>query len=141
MTTFNIKATKALADTTTIQLLDPSDDSPMFADKGETKPLSIELYGRTSKQYKNWLAKTLRKQQKEKEANRGKEKFKSLDEVLADSAEFLATVSIKAINFDMGDGPIDNEEAFKKLYSDESLSWIGDQVSQALSENSNFLKN
>lgn len=135
---FNILS-KKLSDTTTITLRDPSDDSLMFADTEETQPLTIELYGRSSKQYRNWMSKTLRKQEAEKQANRGKLKTKPLEETLRENAEFLATVSIRAENFDMNGVAIDSEAMFVQLYSDPSLSWIGDQVSEALSENSNFL--
>lgn len=135
---FNILS-KKLSDTTVITLRDPSDDSLMFADAEETQPLTIELYGRSSKQYRQWMARTLRKQEAEKAANRGKLKSKPLEETLRENAEFLATVSIKATNFDMNGVAIDSEDMFVQLYSDPSLSWIGDQVSEALSENSNFL--
>lgn len=139
MATFNIKS-KALADTTTLHLVDPATLEPLYADEKQEQPLTIELFGRSSKQYRQWMSATLRKNQKEKEANRGKEKVKSLEQTLADNAEFLAVVSIKAHNFDAGAGPLDNKDAFIALYSDPSLEWIGEQVSEALSENANFMK-
>lgn len=135
---FNIK-TKALADTTILHLRDPADDSLMYADAEEKQPLTITLYGRSSKQYRQWMSKTLTKNQKELETNRGKAKPKALEVTLKENAQFLATVSISCENFDMEGVAIDSEEMFIKLYSDPSLAWIGEQVSEALSENSNFL--
>lgn len=138
MASFNIK-NKSLKDVTTLHLRDPADDSLMYADAEEMKPLTIELFGRSSKQYRQWMSKTLARSEREKEANRGKAKPKSLEKTLEENAEFLATVSISCSNFDYEGAAIDNEDMFKKLYADPSLSWIGDQVSEALSENSNFL--
>jgi hypothetical protein len=139
MANFNIKS-KALADTTTLHLVDPATGEFMYADNDEKQPLTIELYGRSSKQYRQWMSATLRKNEKEKEANRGKPKAKSLEQTLADNAEFLSIVSIKATNFDLGGKAIDNKEAFVELYSDPSLEWIGEQVSEALGDNGRFLK-
>lgn len=135
---FNILS-KQLSDTTTITLRDPATNEPMFADAAETLPLTIEVYGRSSKQYLTWLNKTVRKNAKEKELNRGKDKIKTVDESIADTAEFLAAVSIKATNFDLAGVAIDSPETFKQLYSNPSVSWIGEQVTEALSDNANFL--
>lgn len=139
MANFNIKS-KALQDSTTLHLVDPATGEFMYADENEKQPLTIELYGRSSKQYRQWMSATLRKNEKEKEANRGKAKAKSLEQTLADNAEFLSIVSIKASNFDLAGKPIDNKEAFIELYSDPSLEWIGEQVSEALGDNGRFLK-
>lgn len=136
---FNI-STRALSDSTTLHLVDPETGAFMFADEAETQPLTIELYGRSSKQYRNWLAEASRKQEQEKKKNRGELKVKSPDEAIKDSAEFLAAVSIKANNFDMDGVAIDSKEAFKKLYSNPSLMWIGEQVVEALGDMANFLQ-
>lgn len=143
---FNLKATKALADSTILHLRDPGTDELLYEDgkdgqPDENKPLTIELYGRSSKQYRAWMSATLRKQEREKEAARnGKVKPKSLEQTLADNAEFLSVVTIAVNNFDIGTGPIDSKEAFVALYSEPSLEWVGEQVSAALGDNSNFLK-
>lgn len=141
---FNITS-RALADSTVLHLVDPGTGEYMYDnDKDgkpdESKPLTIELYGRSSKQYRQWMSATLRKQQKEKEANKGKEKLKALEDTLADNAEFLAIVTIKVNNFELGTGPIDSKEKFVEMYANPSLDWIGDQVSAALQDNANFLK-
>lgn len=143
MANFNL-STKKLLDTTFLHLRDPADDSLLYGtdDKGnsdESKPCTIELYGRSSKQYRQWMSKTLMKAEKEKEANRGKVKAKPLEVTLKENAQFLATVSIACKNIDLDGAEIDSEAMFIDLYSNPALSWIGEQVSEALSENSNFL--
>jgi hypothetical protein len=135
---FNIK-NRALFDTTVLHLVDPDTGNDMYADEKETQPLTIELYGRSSKQYRNWLASATRKAEKEKLANKGKEKSKTPDESIEDSAEFLAAVSIKATNFDYEGVAIDSKEMFKKLYADPSLMWVGEQVVEKLGDMSAFL--
>ena len=136
--TFNVKS-KSLQDTTILHLVDPDTGEKMYDSDDETKPLTIEVYGPASKQYRNWLASAQRKADKEKKQNRGEPKLKTPDEALADTAEFLSTLSIKASNFDMGDGPIASKEAFKELYSDVSLMWIVEQVAEVLGDTSAFL--
>lgn len=131
---FNILG-KQLSDTCILHLVDPSTNLLMYADEAETEALTIELYGRSSKQYRNWLQATVRKA----EQNKNK-KSKSLDETMADNAEFLAAVSKSAQNFDMDGEPIDSQEAFKKLYSNPKLLWIGEQVTAKLNELESFLQ-
>lgn len=140
---FNLNS-KKLADTTTLHLRDPGDDSLLFdvdakGNPDESKPVTIELYGRASKQYRAYMAKILRKAEKEKDANRGKAKSRTFDEMTQENAQFLATVSIKANNVELNGGPVDSEAAFVSLYADPAFDWIGDQVSAALADNGNFL--
>lgn len=145
MANFNL-ATKQLADTTFLHLCDPADDSPLYAtdDKtgevDETKPAGITLYGRTSKQYRQWLSKTLTRNQKEADMNRGKIKAKPLEVTLKENAQFLASVSISCKNLDLDGVEIDNEAMFIQLYSDPRFDWIGKQVSEALNDDKNFLE-
>lgn len=135
--TFNIKA-RALADTTTIILKDPDTEMELFDDDEQTKPLTIEIFGRSSKQYKTYMSAVLRKQEASKRKN--KQDNRTFEEILEESAELLAALTIKVSNFDYDGEAIVGKEMFKKLYLDPSLSWIGDQVSEALSDNGNFLQ-
>lgn len=134
---FNIKA-RALADTTVIILKDPDTEMELFADDEQTKPLTIELYGRASKQYKNHMSGIMRKLEANKRKN--KQDNRSYEEMLEDSAELLSALTIKVTNFDYEGEAIVGKEMFKKLYLDPSLSWIGDQVTAALDDNGNFLQ-
>ena len=131
---FNITS-RALNDVTTLHLVDPETQNLMYADEKETKPLTIELYGRSSKVYRNWLEVAQRKQNKAGP----KAKDKDVETQMQENADFLATMSVKASNFDMGAGPIDTKEAFKKLYADSSLLWIVEQVSAQLNDLAAFM--
>lgn len=133
MANFNIN-TKQLSDTAMVDLLDPATGSPLFADEAETLPLQIEVYGRSSKVYRKWQAETSRKA-----LLRGK-KVQSPEAQKEDTADFLATISKAAYNFDQDGEPIDSYEAFKKLYLTDSLYWIGDLVALSLSDLEGFLQ-
>ena len=137
---FNIAAKFSLQDSTTLHLVDPDTGEKLYDSDDETKPFTIDVYGPSSKQYRNWLAAAQRKADKESKQNGGKPKVKSPDEQLADTADFLAQLSIKASNFDTGDGPIATKEAFVELYSNVALMWIVEQVAKVLGEPGAFLQ-
>ena len=128
---------KELSDTTVVELIDPSTGAVIYADEAETKPVSIELYGRSSKQHRQWLALALRKQ----EANRNKkEKSKTPDELLEENAEFFATMTVAIKNMSMDGKPVANKEDFKKLYANPKLMWITEQIAEALGSTEVFLQ-
>jgi hypothetical protein len=125
-----------MADTTTLHLSHPN-TGLMYADEAEKEPVTIELYGRSSRQHRQWLALALRKQ----EANRNKkEKSKSPDEMLEENAEFFATMTVSIKNMKLGDVELDSKEAFKKLYANPKLMWITEQVSEKLGDVESFLQ-
>lgn len=131
---FNI-TTKAVANTTTLHLEDPSTGEKMYADEAQTQPLTIELFGKASKQYRTALSALSRKSL----ARKGK--AQSFETNVEDNTEILVAISKVAKNFDMGDGvAIDNADAFRKLYSDPSLFWIKDAVQAELENVEAFLQ-
>jgi tryptophan 2,3-dioxygenase len=123
-----------MSDTTTLHLSHPN-NGLMYADEAETKPVEITLYGRSSKQHRQWLAVALRKQ----EANR-KQKAKTPDEMLEENAEFFATMTVSISNMKMGATEVKSKEDFKKLYSNPKLMWITEQVSEKLGDVESFLQ-
>jgi hypothetical protein len=128
---------KELSDTVIVDLIDPSTGGVIYADEAETKPVSIELYGRSSKQHRAWLALALRKQ----EANRNKkEKSKTPDELLEENAEFFATMTVGIKNMSMDGKPVATKEDFKKLYANPKLMWISEFVAEALGNVESFLQ-
>lgn len=130
---FNISS-RALNDTTILHLTDPSSGLPMYADEAEKQPLQIVVYGRSSKQYRNWLA----------VANRAslarKNKPQTPEQIQTETAEFLAAITKSIHNFDLDKEVLDNTESFKKLYNTPSLVWIADQVAEILGATDSFLQ-
>ncbi len=137
---FNIKAANlSLQETTIVHLENPSDGSLLYADEAETQPLTIEVYGRTSKVFRNWAAAENRKSALAERTGR-KEKTKTPEEMQESVAEMYATLTKKVSNFDMNGVVLDNHEAYKALYNDLSLSWITEQVANAMGQTESFLQ-
>lgn len=131
---FDILSTE-LSDSFTLHLSHPN-TGLMYADEAEKQPVTIELYGRSSKQHRQWLALALRKQ----EAQSRSKKTKTPDEMLEDNAEFFATMTVTVKNMKMGEMEVTSKDAYKKLYANPKLMWITEQVASALGETENFLQ-
>lgn len=126
--------TLAAKETTELQLRHPATDEPLFADEAKTKPVAIVIYGTSSKKYRDAVSAMQNRQLK-----RGK-KTVSAEVMREEGVELLVACSDKAINLALDGQPVDNAEAFRKLYTDPSYGWLKDQVDSALAEVSNFLK-
>lgn len=131
---FNILS-KSLQDTTTLHLVDPETGEEMYDGEDMSKPLTIELFGKSSKQHQKWLSAAMRKSELEQKA---KKKTKTAEELLAENAEFFATMTKAINNIDLDGEPLDNKEAFKKLYGNPALLWINEQVAEKLGETASF---
>lgn len=132
---FDILSTE-LSDTTVLHLEHPV-TGPIYADAAETKPVTIELYGRSSKQHRQWLATALRKQ----EANKNKrEKSKTPEELLEDNADFFAVMTKAVNNMTMGGKPIATKEDFKSLYANPKLMWVTEAIATELGNTEAFLQ-
>lgn len=71
-------------------------------------------------------------------AKRGKRE-PTLAEAREESLNFLVALSVSVTNMEYKGQKIDSQEVFKELYSDEKLSWVRDQVSEFLSNSTNFI--
>lgn len=130
---FNLDAL-ALNDTFQLQLKHPVTDEPLFADKEETKPVAINIYGTSSKQYRNAI-----RQMQNRQLKRGK-KTVSAEQMQEEGVALLVACSDKAINFQYKGQDVDSPEVFTELYSDAQFSWVKDAVDAALGDLSNFLE-
>lgn len=120
----------ALKDTTELQLRHPVTEDLLF--DGE-KPVGIELYGTASKQYRNAITAMQNRQ-----LRRGKQKA-SAELLKEESISLLVACSARGINLEYDGKPLDNEDAFRSLYSDPRFSWVKEQVDEALGDVSRFL--
>lgn len=123
-----------LQDTTTLHLKNPSTEMPLYTGEKHDKPVEIVIYGRSSKQYRQWLSAA------ESAKARRKNKEQSPEEKLADTVDFLAAITKEVRNIKIGDTEVNNYEAIKAMYAAPGLVWIGDQVANALSEVDGFLQ-
>lgn len=132
---FNL-ASLALVDTFTFQLKHPADGTLLFADEAETEPLTITVYGKSSKQYRNAVTamqnRTLRRNHKKE--------VPTVEALLKEGTDLLVACSASAANLTLDDQqPINDEASFRKLYTDPRFSWVKDQADEALGDISNFL--
>lgn len=129
---FNLN-TLALKDTTEYQLKHPVTDAPLFADADETLPVTVELYGTSSKQYRNAIAAMRARDLKRKG------KTPTFEEMRDEGVKLLVACSIKINNLELNNAPVDNEDAFQALYSDAQFSWLKKQVDDVLTSTDAFL--
>lgn len=123
----------ALKDTTELQLRHPVTEELLWADNEQTKPVAIALFGTSSKQYRNAITAMQNRQ-----LRRGKQKV-SAETLKEESISLLVACSDRGVNLTYKKADLDNEEAFRALYSDPAYSWLKDQVDAALGDPSNFL--
>jgi len=132
---FNINSVQ-LSETTVLHLDHPK-LGLMYADEAQTQPLTIEVWGRSSKVFRNYMASQLRKNAQKS----GKQKSPSADELLQSNAEFYATLTKKVSNFDLDGAALDNFDTIKELYANPALDWITTQVGEKFGEVESFLGN
>ena len=123
----------ALQEIATLQLVSPESKQPLFADDEETLPLTIAVYGKTSKVYRKWQAEASRKVA----ARKGK--ILSDTAEIEDTADWLATITSSISNFDIDGVPLNSFESYKSLYSNLAFSWVGEQVVEFLRSGDSFL--
>jgi hypothetical protein len=125
---FNIKAL-AVKETIEFQLRDAADAALSF----EGKPCMAEIFGPGTKQYAGAVAK--RQGKFVDRARRGKAKAVEADQILADQAEFLADITVR---LDVAYEGFDGREKHLAIYSDRSIGFIAEQVTEKLGDWANF---
>lgn len=126
----NLKQTSVL-ETAMVHLVDAAGEK-LYDEDGNA--VSIQIYGKASRQYKQALSALNRKNIERK----GKPQTYTTN--VEDSIEVLVAISKAAYNLTLGDEEIDTPAKFKELYSDASLFFIKDAVQEALEDNANFLQ-
>lgn len=135
--TFDI-STLALSDEATVQLRHPVSDAPLFApvEKGEdpeSKPVQVTVKGSASAAYRKAVDAMMKKA-----AKRGK-RDATPEEIREQSVDFLTALSVRIDNLTLDGEPVDNADAFRKLYSDARYEWCRSQINEAIGDTSAFL--
>ena len=130
---FNLD-TLSLKDTTLLLIKHPVSEEVLYADGDKKqKPVSIEIFGTSSKQYRSAIA-----AMQNRALKRGKEQA-TAEQMREEGIELLTACSDKANNFTYGGKPVLDDAAFRTLYADAKFSWLKEQVDAALGDTSNFL--
>ncbi len=123
-------STRALVSEFEVKLTEPDTGVYITTDEGEF--VSITIYGTASKQYRAATAALKLK-------NSRKAKLTPDDERKA-TIEMLASLSKSSKNLVVDGAEIKTEEDFAKLYGDDRFAWVVTQVTEALTDQTNFLK-
>jgi hypothetical protein len=123
----------ALNETATIQLTNPEDGSLLYGDDAQTQPVTVTVYGTSSKVYRQALD-----AMSKRSLARGTKK-PSLEVMREESTGLLVACSIKIDNLELDGRAIDTSAIFKEIYNDLQFSWVREQVDAALSDVSSFL--
>ena len=134
---FDINAVQ-LSESSSFQLEHPV-NGPIFAGENDTDPVMIEVFGKSSKVFRNYMATQARKNAIKQKSGKA-DKTPTADEVLESNAEFYATITKSITNLDMGGVPVDNFEAYRLLYANPKLDWVTTQVAALFSEQDSFLQ-
>ncbi len=129
--------TAELSDTTTFQLEHPV-NGPIFAGPDETLPVMIEVYGKASKVFRNYMATQARKNAIKQKSGKA-DKTPTAEEVLESNSEFYATITKSITNLNMGGVEVNNFDAYKAMYANPKLDWVTVQSAQAFGEVDGFL--
>lgn len=122
---------KQAADTATIHIKDAAGEL-MFADSERTKPCQIEIWGPGSEVAAAVEARQTARALKRFQDNDGKLSAPSQDEAQRETAEDLAAITRRFINFNYS--PAANAEGadlFRAVYADRKLGFLVKQVQQA----------
>lgn len=135
MATFDLSNLN-LKDTTVLHLEHPVTGEYLYADEAGTEPVTIEIFGKSSKTFRNYMAAENRKNLNPANAK----KAKNADEVQEANADFYTVLTKKITNLSNGEDVLDNAESIKKMYLNPALSWVAEQVGAKLNETDAFLQ-
>lgn len=123
----------ALKDTYELQLKNPATEELLFDDEG--KAVTITLYGKSSKQYRNAVT-----AMQNRELRRKFKKDSATAEQIQDESTGLLVACSATSTLEIDGVAVNDKDSFKQLYTDARFSWIRDQVDEALGDQSNFLQ-
>lgn len=123
----------ALKDTYELQLKNPVSEELLFDD--DKKAVTITLYGKSSKQYRNAVT-----AMQNRELRRKLKKDSATAEQIQEESTSLLVACSATSTLEIDGVAVNDKDSFKQLYTDVRFSWIRDQVDEALGDQSNFLQ-
>lgn len=133
---FDINAAQ-LNETAVFQLEHPI-NGPIFTGPDDTLPVMIEVYGKASRVFRNYMAVQNRKNAVKQKSGKA-DKTPTPEEVLESNSEFYATITKSITNLNMSGVEVDNFDAYKALYANPKLDWVATQVNEKFNEVEAFL--
>jgi len=118
-----------------LQLTNPETGDLLFADGDlKEKPVTITIYGKNSKQYRN-ASEAIQARRFENL----KKKYTPA-QMNSDATEILVACSVSTANLEYdGEENLTTPAQFRKLYNDNDLDWIRKAVDAAVEDIGNFI--
>jgi len=130
---FDISTLALKTTSTEVQFRHPVTNELLWADKEKTQPVSVNLFGTASQEYRD-----ARVAMQNRQLKRGKQKPSA--EVLVEEGTTLLVATIDHFNnFAVGEWVPSNEADYRKLLNDPQYSWVREQIDEALADNERFL--
>jgi hypothetical protein len=129
---FDVKSL-AIRDTFVLHLKHPVTEDNLYADEAKKQPITITLSSTASKAYRKFV-----NAMHERAIKRGVKK-QSAEEKRAEGVELLVAVCISSENLVYNKQPVQTEADFRALLSDDTVSWIKEQVDNALGDKELFI--
>lgn len=126
----------AIADSTILHLEHPATGNKLYADEdgAETLPVTITVASTASRAYRSAVSamhnRTLKRGKKQLTAEQQKE----------EGIELLVSCCVASTNLPYHGNPVKTEADFRELLSDDSLSWIKQQVDACLGDTEAFIQ-
>jgi len=124
----------AMQDSASVHLVHPVNGTLLYADEAETLPVTVTVYSKASKQYRKVVDAMMKKNERIAQ----QKKKLTPEEVRESQIDFLVSLSITSENMAFNGSPVDNEDVFRAMYTDERFSWVRSQVDEFLSDNASF---
>lgn len=123
----------AIAESTVLHLAHPSTGEKLFADKAEKQPITITVASTSSRAYRQAVNamtnRTLKRGNKKPNAAEQKE----------EGVELLTACCISSENLQFNGASVKTEADFRALLADDKMSWVKNQVDEALGDIERFI--
>lgn len=126
--------TLAFQDFATLHLTHPATDELLYSDDEQKKPITIDVYSKTSKVYRKWMTESKRKN----EARKNKP-LTDLAEA-EDTANWLSSITKSISNISLSDNKLVCFEDYHAFYLLPQFSWVAEQIVMFLRSSESFLK-
>lgn len=133
-------ASIAMADTFVLHLEHPTSGEKLYADKEQTKPVTITLYGPSSKVHRNAMT-ALQSKLLRRKAGKKKDvvDVQDLEQARTDMNDLLAACSADSTYLTNGGKEVKTTEDFRAVYNNPAFEPIRQQVDGALADQGNYL--
>ncbi len=125
--TFDISSL-AIQESTVLHLTHPATGEKLYTDKDNKKAITITIASTSSRAYRQAVT-----AMHNRTIKRGK-KLATAEQQKEEGIELLVAVCVTSDNLDYKGAPVKTESDFRALLSDDKLSWIKNQVDEALGD-------